>query len=51
VEIIYSEILEEEQLEELSPENPLARTFNANVDKLNKILFSSPVYAAKGRKH
>ena len=50
VEIIYPEELPEEKLEELPPEEGFARTFNTNVDKLNKIIFSSPVYAAKGIK-
>lgn len=50
VEIIYPEELPEEKLEEIPPTEGLARIFNTNVDKLNKIIFSSPVYAAKGIK-
>lgn len=50
VEIIYPEDLAEEKLEELPPDENTARIFNTNVDKLNKIIFSSPVYAAKGIK-
>ena len=50
VKIIYAEELNEEKLLETGPENPTAREFNTNVDKLNKILFSSPVYAVSGIK-
>lgn len=50
VKIIYADELDEEKLVEVSPENQLAREFNTNVDKLNKILFSSPVYAVTGIK-
>jgi O-antigen chain-terminating methyltransferase len=50
VEIIYPDELAEEKLEEMPPEEGVARIFNTNVDKLNKIIFSSPVYAAKGVK-
>ncbi|MCP5046138.1 MAG: class I SAM-dependent methyltransferase [bacterium] len=50
VGIIYPEQLEDEQLEAISPENGLAREFNTNVDKLNKLLYSSPVYAVTGTK-
>jgi O-antigen chain-terminating methyltransferase len=50
VNIIYGEELRDEKLEEISPGNPLAREFNANVDKLNKLLYSSPVYAVTGVK-
>ncbi len=50
VEIHYSEELIEEKLEDIPPENQLARVFNANVDKLNQILFASPHYAVKGIK-
>ncbi len=50
VRILYSEELLQERLIEISPENPLAREFNTNVDNLNKILFSSPVYAVTGIK-
>lgn len=50
VKIIYAEELNEEKLVETGPENPTAREFNTNVDKLNKILFSSPVYAVSGIK-
>ncbi|MCK5055915.1 MAG: class I SAM-dependent methyltransferase [Candidatus Aminicenantes bacterium] len=50
VKIIYSGELNEEKLVEIAPNNPTAREFNINVDKLNKILFSSPVYAVSGKK-
>lgn len=50
IEILYSESLQEHFLEEISVENDIARQFNSNVDKLNKILFSSPDYAVIGRK-
>lgn len=50
VKIIYTDELNEEKLVEIGPENPAAREFNTNVDKLNKILFSSPVYAVSGIK-
>jgi O-antigen chain-terminating methyltransferase len=50
VNVIYSEALNEEQLEGINPENRLAREFNSNVDKLNKILYASPVYAVTGIK-
>jgi SAM-dependent methyltransferase len=50
VEILFFDELTGEKLEEIEPENSLARTFNSNVDKLNRILFAPPVYAAKGVK-
>jgi O-antigen chain-terminating methyltransferase len=50
VSIIYGEALTVEQLEEISPENSVAREFNTNVDKLNKLLYASPVYAVTGTK-
>lgn len=50
VAIIYAEELPAEQLAGISPENTLAREFNSNVDKLNKLLYSSPVYAVTGIK-
>ena len=50
VSLLYPEELAEEQLEAISPENHLAREFNTNVDKLNKLLYASPVYAVKGIK-
>lgn len=50
VKIIYADELTEERLVEISPENRMAKEFNTNVDKLNKILFSSPVYAVTGSK-
>lgn len=50
VNIIYPEELKEEQLEGISPENQLAREFNSNVDKLNKLLYASPIYAVTGKK-
>lgn len=51
VKIIYADELGEEKLMEIGAENQLAREFNTNVDKLNKILFSSPVYAVSGIKN
>ncbi|UCH94630.1 MAG: class I SAM-dependent methyltransferase [Candidatus Aminicenantes bacterium] len=50
VNIIYPEELTGERLEDISPENSLAREFNTNVDKLNKLLYASPVYAVTGTK-
>jgi 2-polyprenyl-3-methyl-5-hydroxy-6-metoxy-1,4-benzoquinol methylase len=50
VSIIYSEALVEEQLEGINPENHLAREFNTNIDKLNKLLYASPIYAVTGMK-
>ena len=50
VSLLYPEELPEEQLEGIGPENHLAREFNTNVDKLNKLLYASPVYAVKGIK-
>ncbi len=50
VAIIYPEELLNEQLEGIAPQNTLAREFNSNVDKLNKLLYSSPVYAVTGIK-
>ena len=50
VGIVYGEELNDEQLEGISPESHLAREFNTNVDKLNKLLYSSPVYAVTGTK-
>ena len=50
VDILYSDPLQDHFLEDISPENELARAFNANVDKLNRALFNSPDYAAFGIK-
>lgn len=50
VSVIYSDDPVPERLEEIPPDNPLSRTFNTNVDKLNRILFDSPVYAITGIK-
>ncbi|MEN8223073.1 MAG: class I SAM-dependent methyltransferase [Acidobacteriota bacterium] len=50
VDIMYSDPLKDYFLEDISPENEMARAFNANVDKLNKALFNSPDYAAFGIK-
>jgi len=50
VSILYSEQLEAELLQEISPESPIATAFNSNVDKLNKLLYTSPVYAVTGVK-
>ncbi len=51
VKIIYSGSLDEEKLMEVSPDTPAAREFNTNVDKLNHLLFDSPVYAVTGIKN
>jgi len=50
VEILYSDPLEDHFLEEIPPDENIARVFNSNVDKLNKVLFTSPDYAAFGIK-
>jgi len=50
VEILYSDPMEDHFLEDISPENKMAKAFNSNVDKLNKALFNSPDYAAFGIK-
>jgi len=50
VEIMYSELMKKEKLEEINPGEQIARVFNSNVDKLNKILYASPVYAISGKK-
>lgn len=50
VAVRYGESLTDERLQEISPENQLALQFNTNVDKLNKILYASPVYAVTGQK-
>jgi len=50
VRILYADDPGGEGLMEVSPQDPIAREFNTNVDKLNKILFASPVYAVMGSK-
>ena len=50
VERFYPEELIDEKLEEINPKNQEARIFNTNVDKLNALLFASPIYAVKGVK-
>ncbi len=50
VNIVYPEELGEERLTGISPESPWAKEFNTNVDKLNKLLYSSPAYAVTGVK-
>jgi len=50
VDILYSEPLDKHYLEEIPIGNGIAKQFNSNVDKLNKILFSSPDYAIIGKK-
>lgn len=50
VEVHYTGALSDEKLEEIPPENPLARPFNTNVDKLNQVLFDAPHYAVTGTK-
>ncbi len=48
VEIIYGAEPLAEKLEEIGPGESLARPFNGNVDRLNRLLFSSCEYAVKG---
>ena len=48
VEIIYGAEPEGEKLAELELGAPQAQTFNTNVDRLNRLLFSPPDYAVKG---
>ncbi len=50
VEILYSDEPLEEKLEEISPDMEYAKVYNSNIDKLNKTLYSSQVYAVKGIK-
>lgn len=50
VEIIYQEEAIPEQLHAVPADTPMAREFNTNVDKLNKLLYASPVYAVTGVK-
>lgn len=50
VEIIFTAEPEDEKLRAIAPENPLALTFNDNVDRLNGLLFSACEYAVKGVK-
>jgi len=50
VDIIYRDDIKTEKLENISPENPNARIFNTNVDKLNQLLYSAPEYAVIGYK-
>ncbi len=50
VDILYSDPMEDHFLEDISPDNEIARAFNTNVDKLNRALFNSPDYAAFGIK-
>jgi O-antigen chain-terminating methyltransferase len=50
VRILYADDPGGEGLMEIGPQDPIAREFNTNVDKLNKILFASPVYAVMGSK-
>ncbi len=50
VDILYSEEEIPERLMEIGPDQPNARAFNTNVDKLNKLLYASPVYAVTGTK-
>jgi SAM-dependent methyltransferase len=50
VEILFGAEPEEEKLVEIDPAAPQALPFNSNVDRLNRLLFSSCEYAAKGLK-
>lgn len=50
VEIIYTGGLEEEALEPVDSGHPQARPLNANVDRLNRLLYAAPAYAVKGYK-
>ncbi len=50
VNILYSDPLKDLYLNEIPTEEQIAQIFNSNVDKLNKLLFTSPDYAAYGIK-
>jgi len=47
LEILYAPEDTEEMLVEISSQNPLAREFNSNVDKLNRLLFAAVDYAVR----
>ncbi len=49
-EIVYSGLIEPERLHPLPAADGAARILNQNVDKLNRLLFASPNYAAVARK-
>ncbi len=48
VEILYGAEPQAEKLEAIGPGESLARPFNGNVDRLNRLLFSACEYAVKG---
>jgi len=50
VTVEYAAELTAERLEEAPSDRPLAREFNGNVDRLNRILFAPAEYAAIGHK-
>lgn len=50
VEILFGAEPAGERLAEADPSAPLARPFNENVDRLNRLLYPPSEYAAKGRK-
>lgn len=50
VEIKYSSPLEQERLQELPTRDEITSTLNQNIDKLNKLLYAPPNYAASGLK-
>ena len=50
VEIKFSSELREEKLQELPSADEVSTILNRNVDKLNKLLYSAPNYAAIGQK-
>ena len=50
VEILFTAEPENEKLRAIEPGNPLALTFNDNVDRLNRLLFPACEYAVKGIK-
>jgi len=50
VEIKYSSPLEQERLQDIPPSEETSILLNQNIDKLNKLLYASPNYAAIGLK-
>ena len=48
MEILYGAEPENEKLRAIAPDDPMARPFNVNVDRLNQLLFSACEYAVKG---
>ena len=50
VDVVYPAELSAEKLSEMPVSFENAHIYNSNVDKLNDLLFASPVYAVRGRK-